>query len=97
MLGPSRYIYNYYTKRYSALGGNFPFGMLIYITAEKRYDYANDFTDFSPETQYLLLLFVILPDENNEARIGANDVSGCTGHYTEKRNDVGEYHIPYST
>ena len=41
-----------------------------------------------------MLLFLILQndDEENEGRISANGESGCTIHYTEKRNDVGITH-----
>ena len=45
-------------------------------------------TDFSLETRYLLMLFVILQDDDNDKE--STGVCGCSRHYTEKRNDVGE-------
>ena len=40
-----------------------------------------------------MLLFLILQndDDEKEGRISAKGESGCTIHYTEKRNDVGEF------
>ena len=40
-----------------------------------------------------MLLFLILQNDNDdkEGRISANGESGCMIHYTEKRNDVGEF------
>ena len=47
---------------------------------------------FLLETRYPLLLFVILQDDDDkEGRIGTKVMSGFTRHYTEKRNDVGEF------
>ena len=48
------------------------------------------------ETEYLVLLFLLLQnddDDDKEGRISANGVSGYTIHYTENRNDVGEFCI----
>ena len=45
-------------------------------------------TDFSLETRYLLMLFVILQDDDNDKE--SNGMCGCSKHYNEKRNDVGE-------
>ena len=79
----------------SARLGTLPSACCVYIRREtggKPLASCKWVTDFSLETRYLLLLFLILQnDDDKDGRISANGVSGCTIHYTEKRNDVGEF------
>ena len=80
----------------SAWRGTLPSGCFIYIRREtdgKPLASCKLVTDFSLETRYLVSLFLILQndDDDKDGRISANGVSGCTVHYTEKRNDIGEF------